>query len=204
MDVLETVEIAGGHGGHVRLTVGQSLCIVNLEGSQVADFWAFAQADPNEFLSTEHTRSCLQKLIPAAGDMIYSNLRRAMFTITADTSPGIHDMLLSACDEQRYALLGHAGYHRNCVDNLTQEMQRAGAALPDVPSPFNIFEHVRIGDGGSLSIEPPVVEAGQSITLQAELDVLCVVSACPMDIALTNGPDRRSKPLQLQILGDGS
>lgn len=198
MNVLEDFEIAGGGGGHIRLKAGESLRIVNLEGSQVADVWAFEQSNPHEFLSTEHTRSCLQKLIPAPGDMIYSNRRRAMFKINEDTSPGIHDMLLSACDEQRYVLLGHVGYHRNCVDNLTDAMKQAGVSLPEIPSPFNVFENVLIGDDGQLSIQAPVVKAGQSITLRAELDVLCVISACPMDMALTNGPDGRCKPLQVQ------
>ena len=201
MGVLEDFEIAGGHGGHTNLKAGEHLRIVNLEGSQVADVWAFEQTNPAEFLSTEHTRSCLQKLIPATGDMIYSNLRRPMFTITDDTSPGIHDMLLSACDEQRYALLGHVGYHRNCVDNLKDALRQAGVSLSEIPSPFNVFENVLIGDNGHLSIEAPLVQAGQSVTMRAELDALCVVSACPMDIALTNGPDGRCKPLQIQRIG---
>jgi len=198
MSVLEDFVIAGGHGGHINLKAGESLRIVNIEGSQVVDVWAFEQSDPAEFLSTEHTRSCLQKLIPAPGDMIYTNLRRPMFSITEDTSPGIHDMLLSACDEQRYSLLGHVGYHRNCADNLRDAMQQAGVLLPEIPSPFNVFENVLIGENGELSIEAPLVRAGQSITMKAELDVLVVLSTCPMDIALTNGPDKRSKPIQVQ------
>lgn len=107
-------------------------------------------------------------------------------------------MLLSACDEQRYSLLGHVGYHRNCADNLRDAMQQAGVLLPEVPSPFNVFENVLIGENGELSIEAPLVRPGQSITMQAELDVLVVLSACPMDMALTNGPDMRSKPIQVQ------
>ena len=198
MGILEDFNIAGGHGGHVGLTAGESLRIVNIEGSQVVDVWAFVQSEPAEFLSTEHTRSCLQKLMPSPGDMIYSNLRRPMFSITEDTSPGIHDMLLSACDEQRYALLGHVGYHRNCVDNLRDAMKQAGVSLSEIPSPFNVFENVSIGENGQLSIEAPLVRAGQSITMKAELDVLVVLSSCPMDLALTNGPDMRSKPVQVQ------
>lgn len=198
MSVSEDFEIAGGHGGYISLKAGESLRIVNIQGSQVVDLWAFEQSNPAEFLSTEHTRSCLQKLIPAPGDMIYTNLRRPMFSITEDTSPGVHDMLLSACDKQRYALLGHVGYHRNCADNLKDAMEQAGVCLSEIPSPFNVFENVLIGDNGQLSIQAPVVKAGQSITMRAELDVLVVLSACPMDIALTNGPDKRSKPVQIQ------
>jgi uncharacterized protein YcgI (DUF1989 family) len=70
--------------------------------------------------------------------------------------------------------------------------------IQDIPSPFNVFENVSIDSNGELSIQPPLVAAGDSITLLAELDILLVLSCCPMDIALTNGPDRRSKPVRIE------
>ena len=182
------------------MEAGESFQIVNIEGSQVVDLWAFVQPDTKEFLSTKHTRSCLQKLIPEVGDNLYSNRRRPILKIIEDTSPGVHDMLLSACDIQRYELLGHVGYHKNCADNLTNSAKEFGHQLSDVPSPFNIFERVEINQNGQLAIEPPLVEAGQFITLKAEVALLVIMSACPMDIALTNGPDRRSKPVMVRKL----
>ena len=192
--------IDGAGSGSVTLDAGQSFQIVNIEGSQVVDLWAFVQPGTEEFLSTEHTRSCLQKLIPGAGDDLYSNRRRPILSIVEDTSPGIHDMLLSACDVQRYELLGHVGYHKNCADNLVDEASNCGYQLKDIPSPFNIFERVEISQNGQLSIEPPLVEAGQFITLKANVALLVIMSACPMDIALTNGPDLRSKPVLIRKL----
>ena len=193
------MNLGAGSGG-VKLETGESFQIVNIEGSQVVDLWAFVQPDTKEFLSTEHTRSCLQKLIPEVGDNLYSNRRRPILKIIEDTSPGVHDMLLSACDIQRYELLGHVGYHKNCADNLTNSAKEFGHQLSDVPSPFNIFERVEINQNGQLAIEPPLVEAGQFITLKAEVALLVIMSACPMDIALTNGPDRRSKPVMVRKL----
>ena len=200
MDKIEQFTIEGAGSGGVELEAGESFQIVNIEGSQVVDLWAFVQPDTKEFLSTEHTRSCLQKLIPEVGDNLYSNRRRPILKIIEDTSPGVHDMLLSACDIQRYELLGHVGYHKNCADNLTNSAKEFGHQLSDVPSPFNIFERVEINQNGQLAIEPPLVEAGQFITLKAEVALLVIMSACPMDIALTNGPDRRSKPVMVRKL----
>ncbi len=194
----EPVTIAGGHAKAFTLECGEQIRIVNLEGSQVVDAWAFSTLVPEEFLSTEHTRSCLQKLIPAVGDALYSNRRRPILRISEDTSPGVHDLLLSACDVDRYRLLGVDGYHRNCADNLREALAELNMSAPEIPSPFNIFENVRIGDNGELSIQPPVVAAGESISLVAELDIVLVLSCCPMDIALTNGPDRRSKPVRVE------
>lgn len=195
----ESTIIPGAEARAFQLPRGAQARIINLEGSQVVDAWAFRSDDFNEFLSNEHTRSCLQKLIPGVGDALYSNRRRPILTLAEDSSPGIHDLLLSACDIDRYRLLGVEGYHRNCADNLREALAAIGLELPEVPSPFNIFENVHIGESGELSIEPPLVKAGQGVTLQAELDIVLVLSCCPMDIALTNGPDLRSKPVSVEI-----
>ena len=189
--------IPGAHARAFELLAAEQLRITNLEGSQVVDCWAFNAADIGEFLSNEHTRSCLEKLIPQVGDALYSNQRRPILSIVEDTSPGIHDLLLSACDIERYRLLGVEGYHRNCADNLREALAEIGRAPPEIPSPFNIFENVSIADNGQLAIEAPVVQAVEAITLRAELDIVLVLSCCPMDIAMTNGPDLRSKPVQV-------
>ena len=195
----EAITIPGAHARAFKLQRHDQVKIVNLEGQQVVDAWAFKASDLNEFMSNEHTRSCLEKLVPGVGDSLYSNLRQPILTIVADNSPGIHDLLLSACDIDRYRLLGVQQYHRNCVDNLHEAMTELGMKPPEVPSPFNIFENVHIGSNGELSIEPPLVKAGDSISLRAEIDIILVLSCCPMDIALTNGPDLRSKPVRVEI-----
>ena len=102
MDKNEQFNIEGAGSGGIELEAGESFQILNIEGSQVVDLWAFVQPDTKEFLSTEHTRSCLQKLVPEVGDNLYSNRRRPILKIIEDTSPGVHDMLLSACDIQTY------------------------------------------------------------------------------------------------------
>jgi uncharacterized protein YcgI (DUF1989 family) len=114
----EVHRIPAGTGRAFRLFAGQIVKLMSPEGPQVADTWAFKQADMAEFLSTEHTRSCLDRLTPRIGDAFFSNRRNPMLTIVRDTTPGCHDLLLSACDIGRYTLLGHQGYHANCVDNF--------------------------------------------------------------------------------------
>lgn len=170
------------------------------EGPQVADLFAFADPDLDETLSTEHTRSCLERLTPLTGEAFYSNRRRPMLALTADTSPGNHDLLLSACDQARYTLLGHPDPHRNCVQNLVEALGELGLTAPEIPSPVNLFEKVGIGPDGTLAIEPPSAVQGDSVTLKALMNLVLVVSACPMDIALTNGADRRPKPIFVELL----
>ena len=195
-----SVIIPAGHAKAFELESGRSIRVINLEGAQVVDAWAFCLPDLRDFLSCEHTRSCLERLIPRVGDRLYSNRREAILTIVEDSSPGVHDMLLSACDARRYALLGHDGPHRSCADNLVEALAGLGRQPPELPSPFNIFENVQIDPDGRLSIAPPPVRAGDFITLRAEQDVILVLSSCPMDIALTNGPDGRVKPVRVERL----
>ncbi|MEM7376685.1 MAG: urea carboxylase-associated family protein [Pseudomonadota bacterium] len=201
MQVQEALTVEGGYGASLRVAAGEHVRITNLEGSQVCDFWAFSQADNAEFLSAEHTRSTLQKLVPAVGDALYSNRRHAMLTVTEDTSPGVHDLLMSACCPRRYELLGHDGYHRSCAENFCVALEDAGVIAQELPSPFNIFQSVDILDGSRIEIVPPTVQAGQFLEMRAEYDLLAVVSACPMDIAMTNGPDGQVRPVRLERLG---
>lgn len=192
--------VPAGTGRAFRLAAGQLVELISPDGPQVADTWAFRLPDLSEFLSTEHTRSCLDRLTPRVGEAFYTNQRRPMLTIVRDTSPGCHDLLLSACDVGRYTLLGHEGYHANCVDNLKAALSGVGLAPPEVPSPVNVFEKVSIDSDGGLHIEPPPITAGEGITLRAEMDLVLVVSACPMDIVLTNGLDRCPKPIDVSVL----
>jgi len=196
------IPVAAGTGQAVALPAGAHVAIIAEEGPQVADLWAFASADMGEFLSTEHTRSCLTRLSPRVGDAFHTNRRRPILTVVSDTSPGCHDLLLSACDAARYRLLGHVGPHRSCVDNLHEALAELGLRPPELPSPVNIFENVALGPDGTLEIQPPKVEAGQAITLCAEIDAILVVSACPMDIVPTNGADLRPKGLCLAVSMD--
>ena len=198
MEIKQTIIIEGGFWGQLKLSIGEFLQISCPEGSQVADFWAFDACDSSIFLSTEHTRSMLEKLVPSVGDKLYSNHRHAMLTMIEDTSPGDHDMLMSACDPRRYELLGNTGYHRSCAENFHLAMNDADTTVHELPSPFNIFENVEIRDDKSIAIESPRFIPDQYLKMRAECDLQVVVSACPMDIALTNGPDGKTRQIKLE------
>ncbi len=196
----ETI-IEGGFWTQVKVAAGDRIRVTAIEGPQVADFWAFHADDMSVFLSAEHTRSTLEKLMPEIGDSLYSNFRYPILTVLEDTSPGTHDMLMSACDPRRYEILGHVGYHRSCKENFFLAMEEAGTKAPELPSPFNIFQNVSITNGNNIAIVPPEVKAGQYLEMKAESDLLIVISACPMDIADTNGPDGVVRPIKLEVFG---
>ena len=63
----ERLTIEGGFAQTFELSAGDQVRIINIEASQVVDVWALCQAGFEEFLSTQHTRSCLEKLTLAPG-----------------------------------------------------------------------------------------------------------------------------------------
>src|SRR5690348_9324745 len=98
--------VPAGEGRAVWLRRGEHLRVIDLEGGQVGDVFAFAAADPAEYLSASHTRTAIGRLFPHIGEQFMTNRRRPILTLVADTSTGVHDMLIAACDPARYRLLG--------------------------------------------------------------------------------------------------
>ena len=49
--------------------------------------------------------------------------------MTEDTTEGVHDTLIAACDRARYVELGGGEGHRNCTDNLIEALEVLGLSL---------------------------------------------------------------------------
>lgn len=179
-------QIPARRGRAVRLTAGQTLRIVNTHGNQVVDFWAFCDPDVGEFLSMEHLRATLGRIFPRPPDELVTNRRRPILHFVEDTSPGIHDTLMAACDRHRYELLGCTEYHDNCTDNLTAAMTAIGVTAHEVPSPLNLWMNIPVAPDGATSWCAPVSKAGDQVLLRAEMDCICAMSCCPQDMLPVN------------------
>ncbi len=179
--------IPARRGAVARVRRGQTVRVVNTHGDQVVDTWAFSAADMAEHLSMEHTRPGILKVIPRVGDALLTNRRRPILTVMEDTSGGVHDMLMAACDRWRYEGLGCTEYHDNCTDNLHAALQSLGCDVAETPSPLNLFMNIPVHPDGSLSFDAPVSVRGGHVLLRAEMDLVIAFSACPQDILPING-----------------
>jgi uncharacterized protein len=182
----ERYRIPPREGRAVRVPAGAVLVIENTHGAQVCDFWAFDAADPGCFLSLEHTRPSIGHVIPQAGDTLVDNRREPLIDFLTDTSPGVHDTLVAACDHPRYVKLGAKGYHDNCQDNLRLALLAIGLRAREVPSPFNLWMNTPAGPDGRISWLPPVSKPGDVVRLKALRDLVAVMSACPQDMLPIN------------------
>ncbi|WP_084965228.1 DUF1989 domain-containing protein [Thermoactinospora rubra] len=186
-------------GRALRLSAGQRVSIVDLEGGQVGDVFAFAADDVTEHLSASHTRAATNRLFPAVGQQFVTDRRRPILTLVSDTSPGWHDMLIAACDPARYAALGAEGFHASCAENLRLALASLGLAVPVTPQPVNVFMRIPV-DGQELRWLPAASRPGDAVTFQAAMDCVLVVSACPQDLVGINGG--RPTPLAVDLLPD--
>lgn len=206
----DPITIPARKGKAVALNAGQRVRVINTHGQQVVDTWAFNRQSLSgattpefmsaEFMSMEHTRTALGRIMAEVGDSMVTNQRRPILTLLEDTSPGIHDTLLAACDRYRYELLGCIEYHNNCTDNLAAALAELGYRALETPSPWNLFMNIPVGSGGSLSFEAPVSNPGDYVLLEAEMDCVVAFSACPQDIVPINGLDCAPTEAYFQVL----
>ncbi len=187
MNNIVTIPARGGKAAIAKQ--GQAVRVINTHGNQVVDTWAFNLNDLKEFQSNEHTRPTLMNMMFKPGDSLYTNKRRAILEVEEDTSGGIHDLLMAACDNYRYGLLGCTEYHDNCTDNLIAAMEELGYDAPEVPSPMNLFMNIPWTPQGGLSWEAPITKPGDYIQFRTVMDCIMVFSACPQDILPINGVD---------------
>ena len=171
----------------IRLAADQRFRVIDVEGTQVVDLFAFVDGDVSEYASAEHTRVFVKRLFPRPGEPFVTNRRRPLLLFEEDASPGVHDMLCAACDPTRYALLGHSGWHASCQENLERRMAELGHAGIEVPQPINLFMNVALEADGVMTFVPALTRAGDSVTLRALLPSIVVASACPMDMNVING-----------------
>jgi hypothetical protein len=193
-------EIPAREGRAIPLGPGQCVRLINTFGTQVVDCWAFSANDPAEFMSMEHSRVALGRVNPRAGDTMRSNRRRPILALKEDSSPGVHDTLIAACDPARYEQLGVQGWHANCAQNLRQALATIGVTPVTVPAPLNLFMNIPIEPGGALSFAPTVAKPGDFVMLRAEQEVIIVLSCCPQDLVPINGEAMIPRSVQYELL----
>ena len=164
-----------------------------------------------EYMSMSHCRASLLKLTPTVGDTLVTQKRAPLLKMVEDTSPGVHDTLIAACDRWRYSELGVFSYHENCTDNFWDALSSLASSMGDseegeilqglqtrmggrVPDPFNLFMNIpvaREGEGArrGLGFEGPVGEKGDYVVFEALRDVVVIMSACPQDLLGINGEE---------------
>lgn len=169
----------------------QTVKITNTHGRQVVDLWALNFSNPAEYLSMSHNHAIHRKLHFKVSDTLYSSISQPILSWVEDTSKGDHDTLISACNPLRYERMGLEGWHASCAENyqkavkglfatsVIQEVKDKFPATP--PTPLNLFMNVKVNEQGGIVFRAPTSKEGDSVAFKALMDVIIVLSACPMD-----------------------
>ena len=169
----------------IRLEVGKgrTITITDVEGGQVADFFAEIRGTHDECLSTSVTLDCNESLHVGVGTVLYSNLYRPMFEVIYDDVER-HDLLFPSCSKAMYDFFyQNSAGHPNCLDNIN----RALGTSRNIILPVHFFMNVSVGQNGKIVIEKPLSKAGDKVVLRALEDCVAGISACSVSEAATNG-----------------
>jgi uncharacterized protein len=197
LKISQSIDVPAREGRAVTVRQGTSFRIVDVEGRQVADLFAFNADDVSEYHSAMHTRAAVSRLFPRVGESFVTNRRRPIMTLERDDTPAVHDMLIAPCDPERYAGLGVEEWHASCRENLEIAMRELGHEHICPPASINLFMNIPVDREGELGWEPAPTGPGDSITLRAEMDCIVVVSACPQDIVPINDRDPTAIAIEL-------
>jgi uncharacterized protein YcgI (DUF1989 family) len=180
-----------------KLSKGQRLMVIDVEGEQVSDFVCFNDHDRNEYLSSGRTIDYADTIFLTKGHPFYSNRSNVMFRMVDDTV-GRHDFLLTPCSADTFRIIyGYDKPHRGCFGNLVEALAPFGIQPDNIPVCFNIFMHVAVdGNTGRIDVLPPKSKAGDYVMLEAEMDLLIGMTAC----AAEKSNNYTFKPIGYRIL----
>lgn len=191
-DIEQTVKSNTGLAMQVKS--GQRL---QVRGWTIVDLVVFDSANLRERFDQARTKTNQNTLYITVGDVLYSKSNAVLMSIVEDTFDGHHDLQKGMCSRSRHELafrkkMMRESYTRSvdwdeipthgCWENLSSALKPYGVEPEDIPSPFNIFQHMNIdGATGAMTNDPlrPSGPDGACVTLCAEVDCLVAVSACP-------------------------
>jgi len=188
--------IAPQSGCGFRMMQGDVLRVVDPQGEQVSDLFAFAADNPDCSLSSGRTIDYASKIYLTTGDVLWSNDSRPMFTILRDDVRR-HDFLLTPCSQAMFEILHHhRGHHPSCFENLAKAFAPFGIGPERISTTFNIFMRVDVSLDGSVVVKAPLSKPGDAIELRAGMDLICGLTACSAE-GSNNGT---FKPIDWEVI----
>jgi len=163
-----------------RLSRGQTLRIVDVEGNQAVDFLMYNAADDAERYSAQDTIAAQRNIFLRTGTVLLSNEGNPMARVTGTALP-YHDTIGGACScESNTVRYGHhTKLQHACVDNFLEVVLRHGRGKRDLVSNINWFMNVPVEPDGTLGIVDGLSAPGLYVDLLAEMDLIVVISNCP-------------------------
>ena len=197
MATLESVVVPKNSGKAFVVKKGQRLRVA---GKTVVDFVVFNLHDLRERFDQARTKTNQVKIFISTGDQLISKLNNPLLTIVEDTfKEGKHDLQKGMCSKKRFELVAGGLAKRKfadgvdlnpktpeeipdhgCWENLSEALKPWNIPSEDIPSPFNIFQTMRIDPETGAMFDTMIRPKEEAhVDFRAEMDCLVGVSACP-------------------------
>lgn len=194
----------GGDAWSATVKRHRTLRLTALEASANVSLLAFNRHDLADRYNMADTLKGQHTAKLTAGDMLVSDMGRALLSITGDTL-GWHDPLgghdNAEIVRQKWGDKTYQSarndWHRNSRDHFLIELAKHGLNRRDLVANVNFFSKIVADADGRLSFVANHAQAGDFIDLRAEMDLLVILTTChhPMDTAPAYGP----KSVKLQL-----
>jgi len=197
MTLLKSQIVSKNSGAAFEVLKGQR---IRIAGRSIVDFVAFNLRDLTERFDQARTKTNQVKIFISTGDVLYSKRNNPMMTIVEDTfTEGRHDLQKGMCSRRRFEMVARAESQRvfaegvdinpkkaeeipthGCWENLSGAVKPWHIAPDDVPSPFNIFQCMRIDPDTGVMYDTMIRPKDEAhVDFRAEMDLLVAASACP-------------------------
>lgn len=182
-DLIWEETIAPGGYAIRRLNRGARLRLIDLHGDACASFQIFNAEMPTERLNVADTVKVQWNGYLGAGKLLLSDMGRVLMSFLEDGA-GTHDCFCGTSNEElsaaKYGKGELAGrYFLNGRDRFLLGVGKHGLGKKDVHSCVNLFKGARIEEDGAITPLIGPFEAGRTVILRAEMDLMLVIANCP-------------------------
>ena len=182
---------------------GQYFRIIDLEGNQAVDTLFISASNPEERYSATDTLAINQQIYLEKGTMLYSNFGQPIAMINDDNC-GRHDTLGGACScESNTVRYAHDKYPmHSCRNNFMYALakntvaQKHGLNVRHIGPNINFFMNVPVTAEGALKFDDGISAPGKFVEIQAEMDLIVLISNCPQ----MNNPCSGYNPTPIQLV----
>ena len=182
---------------------GQYFRIVDLEGNQAVDTLFISARNPEERYSATDTLAINKQIYLEKGTTLYTNFGNAIAKIQDDNC-GRHDTLGGACScESNSVRYAHDKFPmHSCRNNFMMALsqhpiaKKHGLNVRHIGPNINFFMNVPVTADGHLKFDDGISAPGKFVEIQAEMDLIVLISNCPQ----LNNPCNAYNPTRIQLI----
>ena len=194
MSVLFSHEVPGGAAWSALIRRGRTVRLTALGAGANCSVLLYLAGGTTDRLNVPDTLKA-QMSARIHAPMVLMSDRGLGLASVIGSSLDWHDALGGHSLDAHVARFGPSSYgadrnewRQSARSLLVTELMKYGLATPDLHATVNFFSRVATADDGALTWAPGHADAGDWVTLRAEVDLLVVLATCPHPMDPTWAP----------------